>query len=351
MAAKDGRRLVEATKTKDTAQRTSSGWNTAPATPGIAPVIGAEATQNETIEPEKISSGSTGVAVAQGDTPQYELVLPDLTLQLAVEAPAIIHVGQPIDFTVIPSGVGDTIARSLTYQWSMGNGDLISGKDTTYTYLYPGEYVVVVSGEFKRQIQSQRHQITVLPVQLELSLTDKHYVVKNISDTEIDIGEYQLVGVHTHVFPKHTIILPNTEVVIPVQVTTVFPAMVALYNVDKRMVASHVPVRLQQVSSARTLANTVRTYESVAMSHKAAQPAIQTQQFGFVSETVTATKQSQVPSDPGQVVEIVNPAIIASSTTAGQQRQWPVIAFGILLLLGILAIYFVPQKEDSAPFA
>ena len=346
-------------ETKDTAQLSTAGWITAPATPGSAAAAGAAPTvvvTEETPAPTTTSESSSERIVRQGTATTYELVLPDVSLELAVDAPLVTHVGEPVTFMAIASGVGKTITDSLQYQWSMGNGEQVIGKEPTYVYDHPGEYVVVVSGEYKRQKQYQRHLITVLPVTLELQEVDGLYVISNHGDTEIDLGGYTLTGTHTHKIPAHTIILPKASVVVPLKVVGVTPAMVALYDQRGVMVATKFPfvytasppIASTHVSAtAQPLVGQSTRVSTAAV----ATPAV-TRQFGFVGDQPLVPPASIEPGVVLKETSFEQPPELQPVTTQTPMPhpQWPLVALGVLLLASTIAIYLVPQKPDSAPW-
>lgn len=339
--------------TKDTAQRTSVGWQTAPSTPGTASNESAVATPVTTHG--ATSNSGSGVAVKRVVKEPAKLTLRGVSLQLAVTAPDTVYVGQPTTFSVQPSGVGDTIADSLQYEWSMGNGAQSFGKDSTYTYQYPGDYVVVVAGIYKRQKQFSRQQITVLPVQLQLTQSDGVLILSNSSDAEIDVGGYRLVGSKTHVFPKHTILLPNAQVTISLPVTESAAAVVMLYDQTDAVVASAIPSALQTATPHNYLADARYQPVASAVTRKVdPAPPLQTQNknFGFVGMTEPEPSQDRVraplltvPTDATSLA-----AAVGTVPDASLPQQWPLLALVVLLLLGTLGIYLVPRKDNGIPW-
>ena len=158
--------------TKETAQYTTSGWKTAPATPGSGLVwsVELEAESTETTVATKTSTQKTTTSNSSSKSSEtVRLTLPDVTLSLAIEAQSVGYVNQPISLNVEPSGIGDSLIDSLVYSWNFGDGFTSEQKDTQHSFQYPGTYVVTVHGGFKRQEQVARHEITILPVMTSLT--------------------------------------------------------------------------------------------------------------------------------------------------------------------------------------
>jgi hypothetical protein len=339
-------------ETKETAQLRNGQWVTEVATPGSAPTVNTDVADTDPQTDTKTVQAQTSsqTVPARGGTKATKLVLPDISLQLAIDAAANVHVGQTMTLAVEPSGVGKTIADSLVYQWSLGNGEQRAGKEIEYVFGYPGQYVVVVSGEYKRQKQFARQTVVVLSVELQLtkSADGTSHVLHNQGTTEINVGNYRLVGTSEHVFPIHTIILPQSEIHIPIVVTNHNQAVVALYDPVGQAVAMHVP---GFVPTAGT-----QPLVSGGATRAAATPPL-TQSttttptnFGFVSDVPTAPAPI-VSNDPPQLIPV---ALAAETDTPPSpptaKPDWPLYGLIALLVLGTASIYVVPRKSDSPPW-
>jgi hypothetical protein len=205
--------------TKDTAQRQGSVWVTAAATPGaaiepnsIAPTETVAGGDDESVA--AVSDTNEGTAVTsrtqhsrtQSDT--LSLSLPDITLELDITGPHYVHLSEPAMFSVTPAAVGDSIARSLRYYWTWGDGTAThSTSSASHTYQYPGTYVVVVEAKYKRQIAQARFSVTVIEPMMTLSWIDYRTLqLENNGPREIDLGRYQLFGEQAFHFPEYTIL-------------------------------------------------------------------------------------------------------------------------------------------------
>ncbi len=200
--------------TKETAQYTTTGWVTGVATPGAqnsgTPKEDGEEEDSKD-DPKENSPKPAVLKVGSGEA--VKLTLPGMTLKLAVIAQKLGYVHQPIDFSVSPSGVGDTLMDSLSYEWNFGDGTTAVAKEPIHTYKFPGTYVVTVYGGYKRQEQVARHEITILPVALSLTTSSRGDLqVHNESPYEIDISGYSVDGGKKFIFPPRSVMLPNQTV-------------------------------------------------------------------------------------------------------------------------------------------
>jgi hypothetical protein len=357
-------------ETKDTAQRVTSTWRTAPATPGDAPTVSSTETDSTELivetkhesEPTKLDttgtnmtvSGSSNIAVSRTSSPKQSLTVSGSSLQLAITAPNSIHVGQAATFIATPSGVGKTIANSLVYNWSLGNGEQKSGKEISYTFTHPGQYVVVVSGVYKQQTQFTRQTVTVLPVELSISKAPDGptFTIHNTSDHEIDIGGYTFAGRYEHQFPTHTILLPQSAVRIPIKLAGTIPTAVALYDETDLAVAVLLPELW--IPTVTRLAEPIPTNQLVMQNEvkiTVVPPVTPVgEDFGFVSDILPAP--AAPPKDHIIPPVELTPQIATVATIPGTPlaANWPLYALVLVLFLSTIGIYLVPQKKDNPPW-
>lgn len=211
---------------KYTAQFTTKGtWVTGPPTPGqpniednVAPEIDDDDTEevNKNTDQGVVPVVSKSKTSSPASSKKTTLVLPDWSLTLELTAPKIAYVHQPVTFTIEPSGLSDVLLNSVQHSWNLGDLTTGKGRTVTHQYEYPGTYVVVVDGEFKRHSASIRHEITVLPVSFSITKnTDGDIQINNDSPYEVDLSSYSVRGDETVVFPENTILLPKATLTIP----------------------------------------------------------------------------------------------------------------------------------------
>ncbi|MFT5037316.1 MAG: hypothetical protein ACI9VM_000895 [Candidatus Azotimanducaceae bacterium] len=230
--------------TKETAQYTTSGWVTGNATPGYenTVVIKTENTEDDTFVKLEANNSAKSVKNSTKSTSKTTtLTLLDLTLELTVTAPSIAYVHQPVTFSIEPKGIGDVLLKSITYNWNFGDLTTGEGKTHMHQYEYPGTYVVVIAGGYKRHHATVRHEITVLPVTFSMTKnTQGDLQVHNDSRYEVDISGYSIRGDSTIVFPENTILLPNATLTIP-KSRIGDPGYLSLFDQEQMVVASTRP--------------------------------------------------------------------------------------------------------------
>jgi hypothetical protein len=204
--------------TKDTAQRTSTGWVTGVPTPGGSNTSldagnTEEETSNESLETDETEESSlVSTHVTRSSTAQ--LKIPPV-LSVGIDAPIIAYVNQPINFLGVPSGLGKAILSSLTYSWNFGDGNVTEGKEIQHQYAYPGTYIAVLNAVYATYKDTARKTITVLPVTITVTRVDANGIrIENTSDKEIDIGGFTLTGTSSFTFPDNTVILPQSSIVL-----------------------------------------------------------------------------------------------------------------------------------------
>ena len=232
---------------KKTAQRTRTGtWVTGVPTPYAdnvqedAPVVEDDTVDEATTETETVtthSSNSGGGSSSKKKAEQKELSKPELAL--SVQAPKIVYVNQDVQFEVAPSGIGETFMKSLVYTWNFGDTYTAEKKIASHTFAYPGEYVVVAEAVFAKQQAFARHEVTVLPVLLELGRTPQGDVqLRNTAKHEVDLGGFVVHGEKSFTFPKYTFVKAGGTLIVPKDRVGAHASNIALLDTQKVAVAS-----------------------------------------------------------------------------------------------------------------
>ena len=236
--------------TKDTPQWTGTKWVTGTPTPGEVNISSGavheeeeEETSDTTTENtttssrQTVSASKTNSGGGSKKQAPAKKVPPELVLE--VVAPRTAYVNQEISFEAVPSGVGETIARSLSYTWNFGDIYVGVGKKPTHVFTYPGEYIVVVEGVFAKQRTLARQEVTVLPVSFALGVTPTGDItIKNNAKYEVDLGGFTLSGASAFTFPKYTILRAGGTLTVP-KVRIGGGQSVALYDTERTLVTSY----------------------------------------------------------------------------------------------------------------
>ena len=340
--------------TKETAQYTSGGWVTAKATPGASAPTGSAKTVVSNSEEEvatKTTTSKTSTKKVSKSEPM-KLELPDVTLKLNVEAQTLGYVNQSINFSVTPSGIGESLIDSLQYQWNFGDGLISNTKEASHVFSYPGTYVVTVVGEFKRQKQVSRHEITILPVEISLTKNQAGDIqVNNDSPYEIDVSGYKLAGNKGFEFPPYSVILPNQTVTIPrKKITSGGEAMVALYDTEKILVASQLPNRFNEpISASLAMAYTDNTVEPIKKISATANSRMM--DLSVVGETDLMTEEvneiivDDVEPTSTDYVSTTSQLATVSATDIPTNERWIYVALASTMLVGVFGVYAAPKRN------
>jgi len=224
---------------KYTAQRNTSGnWVTGEPTPGSQNIEENAPDLNEENNKESISRGGGGGPAKRVVEQDINLSSINHALELDIEAPDIAYVNQPVDFGYTASGAGKTLMNSLNLYWNFGDTYISDQKEPVHSYAYPGEYIVVLEGEFGEQHAATYSTITVLPVLISVSTTTSgDILIHNNSPYEVDIGGYMLSGRQDFVFPKNTILMKHGSIIVPIERVEGVDGNLALYDGERFLLA------------------------------------------------------------------------------------------------------------------
>ncbi len=251
---------------KFTPQRNTQGeWVTGAPTPG-APNVEENATELETQVSESISRGGGGGPARRVVEEDVDLSSIEHVLELIIDGPDIAYVSQPVDFTYRASGAGKTLINSLSVYWNFGDTYSSEQKEPSHTYAYPGEYIVVLEGEFGEQHAATYHTLTVLPINISIATTTSgDIVIQNNSPYEVDIGGYTLKGTTDFIFPKNTILMKRGSITVSKNRIGNATENLALYDGENSLLATVENSNEAKLAFAPTVAVAPYTYEDVVI--------------------------------------------------------------------------------------
>lgn len=328
--------------TKQTAQRTLSGWITAPATPGSAnedlsdddeeeqshdeeDIQEDDSNQKETSEDKKKSTASAA-----------ELVLPDVSLTLTLHAPSIAYVHQPVSLSIDPGGISELLQKSVQYQWNLGDLSLKEGKEITHQYEYPGTYMIVVEGSFARHRAMLTHQITILPVSFSITTDANGNVqINNNAKYAIDMSGYSVRGDDTIVFPDNTVLLADATLTIPKEKLGT-GSYAWLFDQKAKIVASKMSIPDNPVAVAFEPSLASVSYDQVSPSNTVQKSTADTP-FVFGTSTdiqVSTSVESTIVPQGSTSARINDEAFLPFN-----RNLFPYIGFFGVLSLGVFALY------------
>ncbi len=320
--------------TKETAQYTSAGWVTAKATPGKAneEKTTTKETQTNTSNTSDTSTSNrnttSAVKRSEPDEPKSLELLPS-SLELAVTAPETGYVNQEIVFSADASGIGTTLTNSLSYEWNFGDGMTDGGEEVSHRFQFPGTYVVMVYGHYKRQEQVARHEITILPVTLSLSRNRTGDLqINNNAQYEVDISGFTIQGSKSFTFAEHSIVLPLQTITLHAYD---IGGNATLYDETGAYIAS-------ETTAAPAVATAAATPQPLARSTTYSAPTFTklptSENSDILNQTEATTSQPTVISINQ---ESRNPN---QATPTANNNRWPYAALAGLLVLGIGGVVY-----------
>lgn len=361
--------------TKATAQRTVDGWHTATPTPGAQnrsqSSSGDEVSTRVATSSETTSTSSAATPVVRGASASVAepLTLPDTELALQLEIPKRGYVNQPLDLSVTPSGISETMQDSLVYTWNFGDTYTSHTQEPTHQFPYPGTYVVTVHAEYARHEQVARQDVTILPVPMSITVAEDGRVqIHNDAPYEVDVSNYTLVGRERVAFPPHSIILPRSSITIEAErLGLQSPGLLQLRDTEDVVVASnyedlHTAIAAPTVAGSRTSA-TLSTADRAprATAATTAAPASAGTNFAFAKDdavapppqpaTTTAPATRSTPIDnqatTGATTSTTSTTTDNQSMFTAMYEQWPMA--GLLVLLGSVAglLLYRPSHTDQ----
>jgi len=214
-------------ETKETPQRRGAVWVVASPTPKSAPSGQAQSTPappapadntEENSSANNTSTSSNSAPVSFGYAP--------LTSRVTAKAygPSHAIAGADVVFEGKAYGMqGETLPQAR-YFWNFGDGGTSSYQKTTHSYMYPGEYVVMLSVVSGEDSATSRLAVTVSPASLSISRVeegDSGFIeLSNRSQEELSLSFWILeVGGRRFAIPEYTVILPSRTLVFPYATT------------------------------------------------------------------------------------------------------------------------------------
>lgn len=358
--------------TKDTAQYTSGGWVTAVPTPAAAnqaSITTPSTTVTTTVAPPAPAARSNRSSTA-GEP--VRLVLPNVSLQLAVEAQSIGYVGQLIDFSATPRGLGDTWLDSLQYEWNFGDGSaLTQGKESSHRFMFPGTYVVTVWAGYARHEQVARHEITILPTTLSLTTDQQGNIqINNDAPYEVDVSGFVVRGTREIILPPRTILLPRGTITISAnRIGNQGVTLVGVYDTTQSLIATNQTTLRRQLaltdidtSLSTQSSNSVATQVSAAVPIVVGDMVSQSvpSEFSFVSTNTGFPTVAEIATNLPTtttflpVTAAADAVAVDTSTSAPvptPYTSWPYLGLLLVLLIAIVGVYSKSKPNPPpAPF-
>jgi len=134
-------------------------------------------------------------------------------------------VGSPLEFK---AETNIEYTKNNIFVWSFGDGSEGVGEVITHTYMYPGDYALVLNVSGPRSKAVSRVDVKVIDPQLSISYTSVERIeIINNSKSEANLfGRALVVGDKTFTFPKDTIIKTGQKISFGANVTSLYPVSI-----------------------------------------------------------------------------------------------------------------------------
>lgn len=313
--------------TKETAQRTTSGWQTAAATPRTVNVGGVSSPSAT----PTISSSTPVAAPAEspsGGGPTEYLPIP--TLRIVAAGDRNVSSGADTAFTAAVYDSKGNRRDDALVTWSFGDGMRRTGANVFHAYYEPGEYVVIVhvttvdgGDALARSIVTAKNADVSIA-----SVTPRGVSLSNSGTRTLDLSLWRIqaggkefkIPEDTHILAGHTILFPSQVIDLP------FSGVAELLYPSGEVAAVYPkPVPLpQQPFTPITSFNTVQKVSPITSTER----NIQTHEDAVVAPTAQAE-----PAAVGAVAA-VSEAPIAGKETGIFRSPWTLGLLGVILLAG-----------------
>jgi len=107
------------------------------------------------------------------------------------------------------------------YLWTFGDGTSGEGEEIVHTYLFPGEYNVVLNSSLGEVDAVDITKVKIITPQIKILVTGQYVELTNESTSDLNVGEWRLRGnSKEYIIPRDTIISALESIKIPNSVLT-----------------------------------------------------------------------------------------------------------------------------------
>ncbi|MSU74688.1 lamin tail domain-containing protein [Candidatus Kaiserbacteria bacterium] len=316
---------------KETAQRTASGWETAVGTPR-ARNAGVTEISSSPVSSDTSSSTTTTVSSSSTGSPDY---IPIPTLRIVTNGSKNISSGADTAFTATVYDSKGNKRIDALIAWSFGDGMRRIGASVFHAYYDPGEYLAVVHASTSDGGDALAEMIiTVKDANITIaSISVRGISLINKSTRTLDLSLWRLsMGGKEFKIPEDTQILAGRTILFPVQVTQLPLANSAVLLYPSGEVATTYPA---EVAIAPTNAPTQPL--SVPISYKEVQAIEYSEVAPLISKTDIQTHEEAVDA-PTASTELAAVGAASTATTPPLENSRPTGIFNSPWTLGFLGV-------------
>lgn len=196
--------------TKETAQRSASGWITAPGTPRAANP-GEAAVEEETTT----SAAATPAASSYSPSPEA------ITVDIGKDKTVFTEVNAR--FSAVVREKGGKAVPSARVFWAFGDGSATEGREVEKIFKFPGAYMVSAKAVSGDAVAYDEAQVTVVVPEVRVAtLTGAGITLANDQDAPLDISGWRLSSVlGSFRMPEGTMLPAENTVLFPTEITRI----------------------------------------------------------------------------------------------------------------------------------
>lgn len=219
-------------------QKFQSDWIAAIPTPGLENVKETQSTTTQnSIQENNSTQTSTSNTSGNGSTETNSSLSAhsspatlsntseQISLQISGGRDRLTTVGSKNSFKAKITKIDKVDQRGIVYKWSFGDGTIGDGVDVFHSYEFPGVYQVVLNATYSDIYAVDRAVVTVLDPKISGGKISGGILIKNYSDSEINLGDWKIVEKNDEknqkefIFPQDTLLVPNKSIIFPDKVT------------------------------------------------------------------------------------------------------------------------------------
>ena len=197
---------------------------------------------------------------------------------------------------------------------------------------------------FKRQEQVTRHEITILPVRVELTTNQQGDVqINNNSPYEIDLSGYKLKAKNSLTLPEYSILLPNQTITVSAQkLGKVDNLLVAFYDAEGKLLDSLVPSSLGG-NVVQEGMDGVKSASQISATAVSPQNVIAVDNFAFaVAEAAEPDEEVSSLLEEQELMTSFNNQAMKDSA-----NNWSYWVLVVVLLIGTIGVYALPKRNEE----
>ncbi|MEX2010223.1 MAG: PKD domain-containing protein, partial [Parcubacteria group bacterium] len=205
---------------------TASEWSTQFTTTYTSGSSGTSTTTEEEVPPTE-SEESSGSSSSSSSSHHSATPLSTLTstskFKVGAGRERLTHIGTPIELRAEVSGEE---SNKINFTWSLGDGSVLVGETVNHTYVFPGEYHVVLNATTREGVEAvSRTKVRVHSAEVSItSVTQERIEVTNNSPEEMNLyGRALVMQDRSFIFPKDTIVSARGRISFPSSVTKLSP--------------------------------------------------------------------------------------------------------------------------------